>query len=101
MSNTSNDLPAEIKKEIGLIAWKDLAHFFAQGSAVAIHTELDLAEVALQFTHNNTAAVSTWMREGKVAKVSDEQARAWFDADQAVRAIVISPWVLVQEIEAT
>jgi hypothetical protein len=100
MAQTTGDIPSEIKNEIGLIAWKELAHFFAQGAAVAINIELDLADVALQFTRNNTTAVSTWMQEGKVAKVSDDLARAWFDADATVRAIVVSPWVLVQAAEA-
>jgi len=100
MAQTTKDIPAEIHNEIGLIAWKELAHFFAQGAAIAIHIELDLADVALQLTRNNTAAVSAWMQEDKVAKVSDELARAWFDADATVRAIVVSPWVLVQAAEA-
>ena len=96
MSQTTDGIPAEIQTEIGLIAWKELTLFFAQGAAIAINIDLDLADVAQQFTRDNTAAVSTWMQEGKVAKVSDELARAWFDAGATVRAIVVSPWVLVQ-----
>ncbi len=92
MAQATENIPSEITKEIGLIAWKELAHFFAQGVAIAVHAELDLAHVALQFTGNNTEAVNAWMQEGKVAKVSDEQARTWFDTDATVKAIVISPW---------
>ena len=99
MAKTTDAEPHDIQKEIGLIAWKELAHFFAQGVAVAVHAELDLAHVALQFTGNNTEAVKTWMQEGKVARVSDEQACAWFDANAPVQAIVISPWVLVQDVK--
>jgi hypothetical protein len=38
------------------------------------------------------------MSAGKVSRVSDEQAKTWFAADATVAAIVISPWVLVQEV---
>ncbi len=89
-----------IRNEIGLIAWKELARFFAQGTAVAVNIELDLADVALQFSRDNTAAVSAWMKEGKIARVSDELAGAWFDAGATVRAIVVNPWVLVQAADA-
>lgn len=101
MTDTIRGDPAEIMKEIGLISWKELSRFFAQGNAIAIHIELDLADVALQFSRDNTEAVSTWMQEGKVARVPDELARAWFEADATVRAIVVNPWVLVQAAEAT
>jgi len=100
MAQNNVEIPPEIQNEIGLIAWKELALFFAQGAAIAVNIDLDLADVALQFTRNNTAAVSAWMQEGKVAKVSDELARAWFDVGATVRAIVVHPWVLVQAAEA-
>lgn len=100
MTQAAQGDPVEIQKEIGLIAWKDLARFYAQGAAIAIHRELDLADVALQFSRDNTAAVSAWMRAGKVARVSDELARSWFEADATVRAVVVNPWVLVQAAEA-
>ena len=96
MAEETENINAEIQKGIGLIAWKELARFFAQGAAIAINIELDLANVALHFSRNNSTAVSNWMQEGKVARVSDELASAWFDADATVRAVVVSPWVLVQ-----
>jgi len=37
-----------------------------------------------------------WMNEGKVAKVSDVQARTWQAADTLLWASVVSPFVLVQ-----
>ena len=35
---------------------------------------------------------------GKVARVSDEQAREWAETDALVWAVVVSPWVLVQPV---
>ena len=95
--NSDETLRSAIKEQIGIIAWKSLARFFAGGTAVAIDAELDLADVAFQFSQNNRAIVEQWMSAGKINKVSDEQAKRWFETDAIVAAIVISPWVLVQE----
>jgi hypothetical protein len=91
-------LRTTIKGEIGIIAWTALARFFAAGTAVAVDAELNLADVAFEFSKNNTAAVQQWMSAGKVNGVSDEQAKMWFETDATVAAVVISPWVLVQEV---
>jgi len=99
MNDTTDEaLRRTIKEEIGIIAWTSLARFFAGGTAVAIDAELDLTEVSFQFSQNNRAAVEQWMRQGKLSKVSDEQAKKWFETDATVAAIVISPWVLVQKV---
>jgi hypothetical protein len=92
-------LRENIKKEIGIIAWTALARFFAAGTAVAVDAELNLADVAFGFSQNNTAAVQQWMMGGKVSRVSDEQAKTWFEADATVAAVVVNPWVLVQEVK--
>jgi hypothetical protein len=100
MNDTRDDtLRSTIKGEIGIIAWKELARFFAAGTAVAIDAELNLADVACQFAQNSSTIVAQWLREGKVSKVSDEQAKTWFETDATVAAIVISPWVLVQAVK--
>lgn len=99
MNDNSNEtLRTTIRGEIGIIAWAALARFFAAGTAVAVDAELNLADVAFEFSQNNTAAVQQWMSAGKVCRVSDEQAKTWFETDATVAAIVISPWVLVQEV---
>lgn len=97
--NSSETLRKTIRSEIGVIAWKELARFFAGGTAVTVDAELNLADVACQFAKNNSSIVEQWLREGKVSKVSDEQAKTWFETDATVAAIVISPWVLVQAVK--
>ncbi len=96
--NNSETPRGIIKDEIGIIAWKALARFFASGTAIAVDAELNLADVASQFSQNSSGIVEQWLRHGKVGKVSDEQAKIWFETDATVAAVVVSPWVLVQEV---
>lgn len=92
-------LRENIQMEIGRVAWKELARFFAMGSAVVISRELDLAEAAFQISKDNKTIIEQWMLEGKISRASDEQAKIWFETETMVSAIVIKPWVLVQAVE--
>jgi hypothetical protein len=98
-ANSDETIRTSIRGEIGIIAWKELARFFAGGAAVSVDAELNLADVACHFAQNNSAIVEQWLREGKVGKVSDEQAKTWFKNDATVAAVVVSPWVLVQAVK--
>lgn len=86
----------KINLETSRIAWKELQRFFASGAAIAVDSGLDLVEVAFQISEDNAAQVSEWMQSGRVARVSDVQAQAWFEADAEVWAVVVRPYVLVQ-----
>lgn len=87
---------AKMNMETARIAWKELQRFFASGAAIFVSDELDLVEVAYQFSEDNKIEVERWLMKGLVARVSDEQARAWYEADAEMWAVVVSPYVLVQ-----
>jgi len=90
---------AKMNLETSRIAWKELQRFFASGAAVAVSPELDLVEVAFQISEDNRSQVGQWMAAGQVGRVSDEQAKSWYEADADVWAVVVSPYVLVQLAE--
>ncbi len=92
-------LRAKVNLETSRIAWKELQRFFASGAALAVSSKLDLIEVAYQMSADNKAQVAQWLQEGALAKVADEQAAAWYEADADMWAVVISPWVLVQQAD--
>ena len=86
----------KVNLETSRIAWKELQRFFASGVAVAVDAELDLVEVAFQFSQDNKGQVERWLITGKIGKVSDQQAATWVETDAELWAVVVSPWVLVQ-----
>lgn len=89
----------EIHSETSKIAWSELQRFFAAGRAIYISPDLDLVEVALQISNDNSDLVVKWMGEDKLAPVSDDQARYWIGTDAIVWAVVVKPWVLVQNMK--
>lgn len=89
---------AKINLETSKIAWKELQRFFAGGKALMVSADLDLVDVAFQMSKDNVEQIQQWAMAGKLALVSDEQARVWIEAEALVWAVVVSPWVLVQPV---
>ena len=89
----------EIHAETSKIAWSELQRFFAAGKAIYVAADLDLVEVAVQVSSDNSELVRQWMVTGKIAPVSDDRARCWIDTDATVWAVVVKPWVMVQDMK--
>ena len=87
----------KVNLETSKIAWKELQRFFASGSAVFVASSLDLVDVAYQFSIDNKIQVAQWLKNNQIALVSDQQAINWLKADAEVWAVVVKPWILVQE----
>ncbi len=88
---------AKINLETSKIAWTELQRFFANGSLVFVSAELDLVDVAFAFSNDDKASVEQWMQQQKLGLVTDEQAKAWLVTNEALWAVVVKPWILVQE----
>lgn len=90
----------QLNTETSKISWHELQRFFASGLAIDVSSKIDLLEVAFEFSQDNKVKVEQWLKTGVVAAVSDQKALQWYENDQVVWAIVIKPWVLVQEMVA-
>lgn len=96
-AHNSDDIRETLHGETAIIAWADLQRLFAAGKVIAVDSGLDLIKVAAAMQADNKKLFEGWISEKRVSPVSDEQARFWVAADSSVWAVVVSPWVLVQE----
>jgi hypothetical protein len=87
----------EYHSQTARIHWHELQTYYASGSVIYVAGGLDLVEVAVQLGLDNTAQFQQWITAGSVAVVTDEQAMAWYEANQQLWAVVAAPWVLVQQ----
>ena len=93
-----NELEKEkVNLETAKITWTDLQRFFAKGEVVWVCNELDLVEVSYQFSIDDKNSVKNWLENQQIALVSDEQALRWFETNAELWAVVVKPWILVQE----
>jgi len=90
-------LRVKLNQETSQMPWAELLRHFAAGSVIAVSNDLDLIDVAVCISNDDKTAVAQWMAEHRVAKVSDVQAAAWLEANAALWAVVVSPWILVQQ----
>lgn len=97
MENDKDQLYAKINGETSRMQWTELLRFFAAGTVIAVSDDLDLVDVAMRVATDDKDAVQQWMTEGRVGRVSDAQASVWLEADASLWAVVVKPWILVQQ----
>lgn len=83
--------------ETALIAWSDLLPFFAAGNVINIANNLDMVTVAYHLVKDNKAQFEQWQAASLIHPVTDTQAKNWLDTGTTLWALVVKPWVLVQE----
>lgn len=99
MSSTDdiNELIARLNGETAKIEWHQLQKHYASGSVLAIAAGFDLIKVAIALHQDDTAQIKQWLAEESVKQVTDSQAQRWYQQNTLVWALVIPPFVLVQE----
>lgn len=86
-----------LNQETAQIHWSELQRFFASGHAIMVDAQLNLTDVAAQIAQDNAAQIKLWMAAGLVDAVTDIQAQQWCGKDALLWAVVIKPWVLLQD----
>lgn len=95
--NDPETLEQKLNRDTAKILWSTLAPYQQQSAVIEVTNKLDLITVACEFVHDNRVQVKEWLDQAQICKVSDEQAHIWKTEDREVWAVVVSPWVLVQE----
>ncbi|MBV6323859.1 DUF2288 domain-containing protein [Duganella violaceipulchra] len=94
------DLRLKVNRETARLPWAELLKHFAAGNVVWIANSLDLVDVAVRISHDDKAHIGQWMEAGLLAKVSDEQAANWLEINAELWAVVVGPFILVQQEKA-
>ncbi len=93
----ASDVYLRLLGETARIDWKDLESFFARGVLLHVAPGVDLVSVAEAVANDDTAAVSQWLSSGMVQRMQAEQASDFTARKPELWAVVVAPWVLVQE----
>jgi hypothetical protein len=97
MTQEPSTLYAKLLGETASITWKELQPFFAKGALLWVEASQDLIAVAQAFAENSEAQVAVWLNSGEVGKVSESKALELLERDPPLWAVVVAPWVLIQE----
>jgi len=84
--------------ETGKLSWQELQTHFARGVVIVVSQNLDLIDIAVQLSDDNAKVIERLIEAGDIIRANDDHARAWVEQEPTFWAVVVSPWVLVQEI---
>lgn len=88
-----------LNAQTGKLTWPELARHFARGVVISIHPTEDLVEVAECLVRDSANTVDRLFQQGKLHRANDVDAMRWHECGSEFWAVVVAPWVLVQEIE--
>ncbi|WP_419737487.1 DUF2288 domain-containing protein [Pseudomonas sp. COR18] len=97
MIEEPSTLYAKLLGETASIRWEELQPFFARGALLWVEPSLDLIAAAQAMAENQTEKVADWLATGALAKVSETRAQDLLERDPSLWAVVVSPWVMIQE----
>ncbi|UBM26412.1 DUF2288 domain-containing protein [Pseudomonas sp. p1(2021b)] len=100
MTDQASTLYAKLLGETATIEWKALERFWAKGDLIWVDPSLDLIAVAEAMAENRGEIFAKWRNDGTVAPVSAEQALDLQSRDPVIWAVVVSPFVVMQEKKA-
>lgn len=90
-------LRAKLNLETARIPWLELQRYYARGQVVAVSPQLDLMSVGVALSQDDKPRFQAWMDAGQVGEVDPDQARGWYEREEQLWALVVAPWVLVQD----
>ncbi len=84
--------------ETARVSWPELERLFAAGRVIRVDRELDLIEAGRVFAQDDASRLKRWMQADQAGILDDETASRWANTPSAeLWAVVVRPWVLVQE----
>ncbi|WP_286978286.1 DUF2288 domain-containing protein [Pseudomonas sp.] len=97
MTEQPSTLYAKLLTETASISWQELQPYFAKGVLLWVDGSADLVAVAEAVAENEHGKVRQWLESGVLSKMEDSCAEDLASRDPQLWAVVIVPWVLVQE----
>ncbi len=81
--------------------WDWLRAHLERGGLIVVAQELDIVDVGMTIAADDAVVVNGWIAAGKLTKPSTTEIAVW-DGDRARKflALIVSPYVLIQEIPA-
>lgn len=94
----SDILRAKLNLDTARLGWPELERHFARGDVLKVAPGADLVDAALHLAENDTATVRDWLDAGTLGRAESADAERWHARQSTFWAVVVAPFVLVQEI---
>lgn len=89
----------QLEKYTGEVRWEYLKPHFETGNLVWVSPDLDLINVGKAFSDDESNRVASWKQQGLILIPSEPHAKFWEESSALFRALVVSPFVLMQPLD--
>ena len=97
MNDSTASLRDLLNAQTGKLTWPELARHFARGVVVCVEPSEDLIEVAVSVVADALTTIDQLHQGGRMHRANDQDAVRWQQSNPVFWAVVVAPWVLVQE----
>lgn len=97
MTDAVADIHALLNAQTGKIGWPELMRHFARGAVICVRETQDLVEVAGKLVEDQVDEIELLFESGVLQRAQDKDASRWNEENTQFWAVVVAPWVLVQE----
>jgi hypothetical protein len=100
MAEREQELPIGdlLNAQTGKIGWPELARHFARGVVIYVSPGEDLLLIAEALVRDQADEIDRLYKFGRLHRATDEDAIRWEEESTQFWAVVVAPWVLVQEL---
>lgn len=97
IGDLSEDRWALFLSQTAQIAWAELAPLFARGQVIQVSGSIDLIAAAVAVAEDDKTQVARWMAQHQFGLLDVPTAKRWAQGTPDLWAVVVNPWVLVQQ----
>ena len=97
MTTPGIELQHLLNAQTGTIGWPELARHFARGVVICVNSDQDLVEIAGKLVLDEADLIDGLLQQGVLHRAQDKEAMRWQEEQTKFWAVVVAPWVLVQE----
>ena len=100
MNEVEKELPIGdlLNAQTGRIGWSELARHFARGVVIDVRPDEDLVAIAEALVRDQADEIDRLHKSGRLHRATDHDAIRWQEENSQFWAVVVAPWVLVQEL---
>jgi len=97
MTTPEIDLQHLLNAQTGKVGWPELARHFARGVVICVNSDQDLVEIAGKLVLDQADKIDGLLQQGLLHRALDNEAIRWQEEHTELWAVVVAPWVLVQD----
>lgn len=98
LGEDTRDDAEKLEKYAGEADWSYLKKHFEAGTLLYVDASVDLLSVGKALADDDTESVLAWKKTGDLIQPSQPHATHWEAAQSKFRVLVVSPFVLIQDL---